>query len=88
MQVSKRDVLCQVIGFNFLTGRETFSGVSCPLTVSEDKARGVAVLCNIFKVKNGIVTSSGQPFKYIDIKYFKMHVKLKRDLYTNDLRIV
>lgn len=92
MKVGRHDELCQVIGFKFLTGRETFTGSSCPLEVSEDKSRGVAVLCNIFNRslhgRQEAVTSSGLPFKYIDIKAFKAHVKLRRDLNTNQLHTV
>lgn len=85
------DELYQIMGFKFNEGRETFSGVSCPLkfpTTSEGKARGISVLCNNFKVNENVVTSTGYPFKYININNFKNHVKLKRDLKTNQLCIV
>lgn len=87
MKVSKRDALCHRLQV-FDRKRNVHR---CFMSANGQRrlgTRGVAVLCNIFNVKNEIVTSSGQPFKYIDIKYFKMHGKLKHDLFTNDLRIV
>lgn len=79
------ECLYQVMGFKFLSGSANFPGSSCPLTVIQDKERGVAVLCNHFKVANKIVTCKSKPLVYINIKKYVRHFNLTRNLYTNEL---
>lgn len=82
------DRLCQVLGFKFLTGNSKFSAMSCPIEVDEEKARGVAVLCAFFQAENNVVTALKRVPKYVDMKKFKNHVTIKRDLDTDKITLL
>ena len=79
------DLLCQVLGFKFLSGNEKFAAMSCPIKVSEEKSRGVAVLCNFFSAQHSLISFSKQVAKYININHYKRHVNVKRNLGTGEL---
>lgn len=79
--------LCQVLGFKFLTGNPKFSAMSCPIEVEEEKARGVAVFCAFFRVTNNVVTAMRTVPKYIDMKKFKNHVTITRDLHSDKITL-
>lgn len=81
------DRLCQVLGFKFLTGNPKFSAMSCPIKVEEEKARGVAVFCAFFRVTNDVVTAMRSAPKYIDMKKFKNHVTIGRDLHSDKISL-
>lgn len=86
-------LLCQVMGFKYSSGKPNFAASFCPIVAPNENARGVKVLCNLFKVaeRSGqnkierVVTFWDVQMKYIDIIRYKCHAMLMRNLNSNEV---
>lgn len=76
--------IVQIIGFRFLNGKP-FYGDRFKAGKSELE---VEALCNFFECSNNSVTGSDRTQSYINMKHYKRHVSLKRDLETGNLSII
>lgn len=75
--------IVQILSFRFSDGK-TFHG---------DRYDGrddseVEALCNFYDVENEIVTLSKRPHCYVNVKGYRKHIFLKRDLQTGRLSMI
>lgn len=78
----KRKRIAQILRFRFTDGK-AFYGYRYE---GRDK-RGVEALCNLYELKNGIVSGVESSLCYVNVKSYKKHIHLKRDLASGNLRL-
>lgn len=82
-QGSKRIV--QVIAFKFFIGKRFYGDI---YKFNKQAEREVAALCTLYDCNEKSVSASLRDQRYINMKHFRGHVTLKRDLLTGDLFLI
>jgi hypothetical protein len=82
-----KESVCQVIKFRFKTGRQNFTAKFCPLEAPSENARGVDVLVKFYDQKGDKIEACKKVHRFVDIKCYKQHLKVIRDLSLNTLKI-
>lgn len=79
-------VICLVIGFKFLTGKQKFKGISCP--IHKENGKGVAVQVFKFVEIGGVLKIQKEQALFINIDKYESHVQVKRENKTNFYKLI
>lgn len=83
----KKEVICNVLGFFFLTGNSTYKSEYCPIVQEdESKRRGMGVHGSFYTLDENKILKRYLSIDCIDLQYFSGHVKVK--IVNNKLTVI
>lgn len=81
-KVKRVDCIAQILAFRFIGGKQKFYG-DVYYSSSED---GVEYLCNFLEEnRNGTLVNSSKAQRWVNVKNYRRHITLKRDIPTGNV---